>query len=231
MVREWFDLMRGLVRAATVSFLLVAAFQVVEAEQILDDPFEGDSLDPKRWEWFSDNPELEPTVSAGRLTLSAPGGAITVFGFRNVNYRTALFYDVRLEATGDDFSFDFGYGIGLLEHADLYCEDSGLSLGYTYSSGQSGVDLGPWVDGDYAIAWTPSFLNIYRGDELIFSESDAERVPYYEWMNFGMEVRDGTVSLDRVVVLIPEPGTLTLLVAGSVLCLRRRGRRQEPPPR
>ena len=230
MVTQWFGWTRGLVLAVGVLLLLLAALgtTAARADVILDDPFDGNSLDPNLWRWVSTNPQWQPVVSGGRLTLSAQGEDWILLGSRADagNYTSPTFYDVRVESAGDDFSFDFGYGVELLGGwAYLEAHASALRVSYTNHTAY-GAQLGPWMDGaDYALDWTPSFFRAYRDGALLYSEDDPDRVPYYELLGLSIWVQDGTVSIDRVVVLTPEPGTLTLLTAGAVLCLRRRGKR------
>ena len=232
MATQWFGWTRGLVLAVVLLFLLAAlGTTAASADVILDDPFDGDSLDPGLWGWFSINGQPAPVVSHGRLTLSAGGREYlyAAVGLDDGNYTCPTVYDMRVESAGDDFYFDFGYGIDLLGGwAYLDTDGSQLGVSYTGRTTSYGADLGPWMDGaDYSIDWTPAFFRVYRDGELLYSQDDLAGVPYYVYFsNFGLWVHDGTVSIDRVVVLTPEPGTLTLLTAGSVLCLsRRRGRR------
>ena len=226
MVTQWFGWTRSLVLAVVLLFLLAAPGETAARGDVLvDDPFDGDSLDPGLWYWWywGQDPQPEPVVSDGRLTLSAgfPAGAYVISLGPTAGYTAPTLYDLRVEQAGEHFNFSFGYNISDWASSCFWTDGSRL---YAYAGAPGSYveeDLGPWIAGDYGIDRTGSYFKVYRDGALLFSTED---LGWY--LDLGMYVQDGTVSLDRVVVLTPEPGTLTLLVAGSVLCLRRRGRHQ-----
>ncbi len=212
-------------RFALLPLLLVLSLPL-SAETILDDHFTGDALDTDVWqtsEWSTGS----ISVSDSKLLLG-PHVAIDAPDTSG-NYISMHLFGV--EGTGFGFGLSGALGGWVTLHVD---SDHGamLYLGWAptpplYTSEDLRIDLGLTSDGDFQIIWTPTLFQVFNNDNSLYYEDDPQHIPYYGMGPFTLwtDDNDGSLSLDHVVLTIPEPATLSLIAAGLIFqtcCLRKR---------
>jgi len=225
-------MVRSTLWLSVVCGILVCLTLPLSAETILDDHFDGTTLDTNIWEssYWATGPVF---VSESRLTLGSLAG-IEAYNTYSLNYVNMHLFGV--EGT----RFGFGLSGALGGFVELYVADThqtALYLRWAHvetpfappSVGDEQIDLGLSSDGDFQIIWTPTLFQVINNGEVLFSRDDPAQIPYYEPMGpFSLwTLDDGSLSLDRVVLTIPEPATLSMLSL-SLFLLRFSYRRRKP---
>jgi len=201
--------------------LLLALSLPLSAATILDDHFTGTTLDTDVWEY---HPWSTGTVSLHDSRIDfEPGAIIEAYNTGSLNYVNIDVYGV--QGTGFSFGFSAALG-GWIDLSIGLDHDSWLSVG-PFEDDQ--IPLGLTSNGVFEIIWTPTLLQVVNNGELLFSTNYPAQIPYYEQMGAFIFYTgdDGSLSLDHVVLTIPEPATLSMLSL-SLFLLRFSFRRRKP---
>ena len=226
------DMNAQFVRMMLFAGVVLALCLPLAGDVILDDDFEGTSLDTSVWEiayWSTGT----VSISDSRLHLSA-GGAVVAPDTDGLNYVNMALYGV--QGAGFGFGLSGALGGRVLFGVDDN-QDAHLALNWTpapypdplhTTSGYEDIDLGPASDGDFEIIWTPTLLQVINNGQVLFSRDDPDRIPYYYLMGpFSIwAYQDTALSVDRAVVTIPEPVTISMLSLGCLFLHHSRKRRR-----
>jgi len=216
--------MRCAVNLATLLLLLSLP---LSAETILDDDFAGDTLDTDIWEY---HPWSTGTVSLHDSRIHfEPDTTIQAYNTYGLNYVNMHLFGV--EGAGFGFGLESALGGWAVLGVDTD-HNAALSFGPNFRSGvlpYENIERGTSSDGDFQIIWTPTLFQVINNGDVLFSRDDPIQIPYYEYMGpFSLwSWDDGSLSLDRVVLTIPEPATLSMLSL-SLFLLRFSYRRRKP---
>ena len=227
-------------RLLMVSVVVLIASLPLAAEVILDDDFEGTTLDSSIWDIhpWSTGPI---SVSESRLHLGS-GAMLSMhreYPYDGENYVNAYLHSVAMEDMGQQFGLSFGYIGAIGGHIQVTIRANHETILYLEwmtapypdplhtTSGHEIIDLGVSSDGDFEIIWTPTLFQVINNGDVLHSEDDPAKIPYYYAMGpFSLWTwEEGSVSVDPVLLTIPEPATLSVLALGALLntyCLRRR---------
>jgi len=204
--------MRCAVNLATALLLISLP---ISAEVILDDDFTGDTLDTDIWEYSSDSPGTA-SISGSRLILDS-WASIEAPHTSGLNYVNMHLFGVETTGFGCGLSGARGGWVTLTVDSD---HEATLAL-VSPATNIEIIELGPTVDGDFHIIWTSTLFQVINNNDLLFNRDDPTRIPYYYSMGpFTIGAGYGGVSVDRIVLTIPEPTTISILAFGVLLCSR-----------